>query len=344
MQQEELLTYLQNPGTLNRDTLEKLLRVMEQYPFFQTARLLALKNRFMIGDQGYRAELESTAAFVTDRRVLYDLLYPLNGAEEIIITETGQTHGSDPTDVAEETASAAAPAAEETAAATVTAAATAAAPAASSAPPPPTLRDNISNLLTVQLEELELVDPAEAELVPEVILDAEKMYGQDIPDSTAEKETDHDLLMIDTETDSDPGQTHGSEGQTHGSDPTAAATAAPVADSQETHTFSQWLDIHVSSESQHGSPINHMELIDKFIETNPRLQPQQGDRPNVDISEDSVKENDGIFTDTLAKIYIKQGLYSKAIFAYEKLILKYPEKSGYFASQIEEIKKLTNKQ
>ncbi|MBN1791158.1 MAG: hypothetical protein JW830_11715 [Bacteroidales bacterium] len=374
MQQEELLTYLQNPGTLNRDTLEKLLRVLEQYPFFQTARLLALKSRFLIGDQGYQSELESAAAYVTDRRVLYDLLYQLNGAEETMITETGQTLGSDPTDATEDitaaaTAAATADATEDTAAATAeTAAAAAAGTAAATADatehtaaataetaaatetPPPTLRDNISNLLTMQLEELELVDPADAELVPEVMLDAGNIYGPDAEDSLIEsEETDHDLLTIDPDTtlDSDA-DTAAAIAAAAFTDPAAAASAAAAAFTDPAAAASAAVAATATAAAAAppapDSPINHMELIDKFIETNPRLQPQQGDRPNVDISEDSVKENDGIFTDTLARIYIKQGLYSKAIFAYEKLILKYPEKSGYFATQIEEIKKLTNKQ
>ena len=47
-------------------------------------------------------------------------------------------------------------------------------------------------------------------------------------------------------------------------------------------------------------------------------------------------------TETLAKIYEKQGLYKESIMAYEKLSLKYPEKNVYFASRIEEIKKILN--
>ena len=340
MQQEELLSYLQNPGKLNRDTLGEILRVLEQYPYFQTAHLLALKNRFLIDDEGFRAELENTAPFVTDRRVLYDLIYPLK-KEEV------PTPGSDSAAAVNETD-------------------IAAAAAATAVPPPPTLRDNISHLLTGQLEELELIDPAEAELVPEIVLDAENLYEQDTAAASVES-TDavHDLLTIDTDAGTDP---DADSGQTLvSSDQTAAATvpdnAAPSpvpADSeiQETKVFTEWLEppdnagekaeikpeFPADAEAQMSQPGKRKELIDKFIETNPRLQPQQGDQPHVDISEDSVKEHDGIFTDTLAKIYIKQGLYSKAIFAYEKLILKYPEKSGYFAGQIEEIKKLINKQ
>ena len=45
-------------------------------------------------------------------------------------------------------------------------------------------------------------------------------------------------------------------------------------------------------------------------------------------------------TETLAKIYMRQGMYKQAILAYEKLSLKYPEKNTYFAGQIEEVKKL----
>ncbi|WP_423128978.1 hypothetical protein [Gaoshiqia sp. Z1-71] len=66
-------------------------------------------------------------------------------------------------------------------------------------------------------------------------------------------------------------------------------------------------------------------------------------RRQPDADEDLTKKPDSEFvTETLAKIYARQGLYKQAILVYGKLSLKYPEKNVYFAGQIEEIKKLMN--
>jgi hypothetical protein len=50
-----------------------------------------------------------------------------------------------------------------------------------------------------------------------------------------------------------------------------------------------------------------------------------------------------LMTETLAKVYLEQKKYKKAIKAYDILILNYPEKSGFFADQIRAIKKLQQK-
>ena len=54
-------------------------------------------------------------------------------------------------------------------------------------------------------------------------------------------------------------------------------------------------------------------------------------------------ENEDLVTPTLAKVYLEQKHFEKAIAAYKKLILKYPEKNTFFANQIQLIKKIKEK-
>jgi len=104
-----------------------------------------------------------------------------------------------------------------------------------------------------------------------------------------------------------------------------------------------------SVDAEESAPLSNKklqsELIDKFILANPRIEPrkEKSETPLVDISTPFVEEREGFVTVTLARIYINQGYYSRAIDIYERLSLKFPEKSSYFASQIEKIKELLKK-
>ena len=90
-------------------------------------------------------------------------------------------------------------------------------------------------------------------------------------------------------------------------------------------------------------------LIDKFLSSNSGKIRNFHDEVNgtelenrIEIIEKSTAENDDIITETLAAIYLQQKNYEKALDAYKKLSLKYPEKSIYFATQIKEIEKIKN--
>ncbi len=86
---------------------------------------------------------------------------------------------------------------------------------------------------------------------------------------------------------------------------------------------------------------DNQKLIEQFIKGDPGpIRADSGTSIRGDVSRASIREHDGLITDTLARIYVKQGLYAKAIYSYEKLSLKYPEKSAYFAAQIEKIKNI----
>lgn len=82
-------------------------------------------------------------------------------------------------------------------------------------------------------------------------------------------------------------------------------------------------------------------LIDQFLASDPRIEAKKDYVSNGSFATDIVlSENEELFSETLAKIYLNQGYFDKAILTYEKLCLKYPEKNIYFATQIEKIKEL----
>ncbi|OKS89539.1 hypothetical protein RG47T_5023 [Mucilaginibacter polytrichastri] len=85
------------------------------------------------------------------------------------------------------------------------------------------------------------------------------------------------------------------------------------------------------------------EIIERFIQAEPQIKPPAGDKlDNENKARNSAEDSDELVTETLARIYIDQMLYPKAIATYKKLMLRYPEKSSYFAGQIENLENKIN--
>lgn len=120
----------------------------------------------------------------------------------------------------------------------------------------------------------------------------------------------------------------------------------------EKHSFQEWLQLSrtqpIVRESDQKPPVELVpidenkkkksELIDKFIETNPKISPIKHNTTSHATFDLNKDDNSSLMTETLARVYLEQKKYQKAIQAYEILILKYPEKSSFFADRIADIK------
>lgn len=83
------------------------------------------------------------------------------------------------------------------------------------------------------------------------------------------------------------------------------------------------------------------DIIDKFIEENPRISQFKEDASYV--VKEKADDISHLMTETLAKLYTTQRLYTKAIKAYEILQQKHPEKAEEFQAKIQEIKEKQGK-
>ena len=106
--------------------------------------------------------------------------------------------------------------------------------------------------------------------------------------------------------------------------------------------FTEWARYLKSRKSTEKQPeiAAKFELIDAFLAKQDKIVPDVNAENTEDLSEKSWAAPDELMTETLAKVFVKQKKYNKALEAYQILGLKYPEKNSFFANQIKEIKRL----
>lgn len=134
-----------------------------------------------------------------------------------------------------------------------------------------------------------------------------------------------------------------------------------VFDISEMHSFNEWLQLtnikpidrsetnklkeekapeftpDIPTKTTKTDKDNRFDLIEQFIKNKPKIAASPTDE-NLDISVESTIENESLMTETLARVYLEQKKYDKAIQAFKILSLKYPEKSSFFADRIKAIK------
>lgn len=108
----------------------------------------------------------------------------------------------------------------------------------------------------------------------------------------------------------------------------------------EKYSFLDWFDV-INDDMPKVD--EKLDLIEEFIKNSPKIKINNDYEVKSSFKTDQ-KIKDELITETLAKIYMKQEKYNKAIKAYEILSLKYPKKSSFFADQINDIKKLKSKE
>ena len=115
-------------------------------------------------------------------------------------------------------------------------------------------------------------------------------------------------------------------------------------------SFLEWIEWTKNNSPtilQDSEPENSFEdkidIIDAFLKNNPKIPPVSPNTAKQNLSKEIKFEKEELMTETLAKVYVKQGKFKKALLSYKILSLKYPEKNSFFADQIKAIKDLQQK-
>ncbi len=304
MNVQDFTYLLQNPDkVVNPIQTKQLEDVLEEYPYFQTARALHLKGLRNLNSFKYNNALKKTAAYTTDRDVLFDFITSKDFLQNTIAdTISGKTPLSNEMEKAQE--------------------------------------EKISDTE----EPVVMIDDSQDRPLPQDLSDADHILD---PQLFISKDPEIDKAL--------KAEIEKAEKELEIGQPLPFTK-------QEKHSFSEWLQLAsskkiernqeqaVKNESQEEEvdfPLEKevikkkkFELIDRFIENNPKIAPASSTTKKINIKESIKLDKNELMTETLAKVYLEQKKYKKAIQAYKILSLKYPEKSGFFADRIKAVEKI----
>ncbi|WP_418501348.1 hypothetical protein [Flagellimonas sp.] len=285
----DFIHILQNSNTiLSPKQTRELEDIIEEYPYFQAARALHLKGLKNLDSYKYNNALKTTAAYTTDRDVLFDYIT----SKEFIQNNIADTIAGRGSKLEDQKA--------------------------------------ISEEIEPNPNAESMMGEAEELALPQNIKDAEQILNAELFKSKMPEET-----SIPAQEKPKP--------------ETDLQLGKPIPfTKKEKHSFTEWLQLtskteEVETEENVMEELERkkkFELLDRFIQKNPKIVPQENIKPKVNIKESTKFDKNELMTETLAKVYLEQKKYKKAIQAYKILSLKYPEKSGFFADQIQAVKNL----
>ncbi|MBS3769084.1 MAG: hypothetical protein KGY69_02450 [Bacteroidales bacterium] len=348
MEKEDIIKYIENPHELDEYSFSELRAVLKKYPYFQTAHQLLLLNLKIIDDPRFREFLKQSAVYIKNREKFYRLINDLLAREETSSDKeqiSGEYYNKEQAGPDEEddreTKDESGPVPDQKGLKEKTEK-----PKRDKDYSTAYLKQRISDTLSVQKED----SNNKKENLPD---DSNDFFILDKASQVEEKMSRKFQEKFEKESreEKDAGSDVGSSGESDDFE----LDSSEKKETEEQKPQNKGKGKYSSGEYFTGEDYRGVikkneqneDLIDKFIKETPEIKnvhPPENVNKEEDISLPSIKENEEMLSEKLANIYIKQGYYNKAISAYEKLSLKYPKKSDYFAEQIEKLRNIINEQ
>ncbi len=314
MNKSNFISAIAQPEQISVSQVDQLKALVKQFPYCSTAQILLAKGLHNLEDISFEKQLRVSAAYALDRTVLHHLILerPAPKADNNLLDEES-SEVITPEAIEQPTEENAKSVEEPSAASTA-----------------------------VEIEQDKAIAVKEE---TEETIDEPEQPADEAADPFLEREilsaAIHNTYFLEADE-----ATEAEENATNENEEIIAEQPSTLdLDESSEHSFSEWLKLMDDSsastqpkeeKSQEPKKANK-ELINNFITTEPQIKPKKEFYSASNMARLSVKENDDLVTETLANIYAQQGNVEKAIAAYEKLALKYPEKRIYFANLIHKL-------